>query len=1246
MSSSDTSSSGILRGYPNSSGRTRNRMRNIIISKEDIADAGPSASVLVPIFNRKAASAPKTNTQSSYQRRNGRGRRRSSILDHNDDDLAITNGPAECVLPGQPATTKAGKPRQRLTWTTETNSNVMRCYYKATRLETINTGYRTDFHRLFTQIYPELGERITPQRLVDQKRAILTKNMLTDRAVQIIKEEIATELSNQNIQYQRRRNSAHQQDRNGTNDMTAPESETQPLEANNNQQVEYPERRTQEEIQERTQRTANINMEEEIDHKIQTNIIKWKGINPANRTPLPKLIYNKYTPNIINMVNSKLGNHTGETNTLEDIHLLIYAAATTVITLNKQNIPDQPIQKRKKSKPKWQIRLENKIEKIRKDIGRLTQYTKGNHSKQIMKHIQYITHNNKETPIEALDTLKQKLAVYTTRLRRYKGSNERKIQNMQFNRSEKQFYQNLEKKEEIPIIPPSNDEIKNFWENMWSQPKLHNHTATWINTEQERHRNIPQQIDYIITTQELTKTIQKTHNWKAPGIDHIHNFWYKKFTFLHTYLTEQLNKIILEPHKMPQFLTQGNTYIKPKNQETQNPANYRPITCLPTLYKIITAIITQKIDKHLTQHNILAEEQKGCRKNSKGCKEQVVIDSIVMKQTEKQQRNLITCYIDYKKAFDSIPHSWLLKILEIYKIDQHIQHFLSVTMQTWRTTIHLTTNQKRIEIDKIKINRGIFQGDSLSALWFCLCLNPLSNILKSTTYGFKIKHQNTTQHTINHLLYMDDIKIFAPNKTQMQALLKITEEFTKDTGMEFGITKCKMLHIERGRFYAQETPETLNNEVIKNMEPEETYKYLGFEQNTSINHTSIKQQLKRKYKHRLTLILKSRLNSKNMFRAINAYAIPVLTYSFGIVKWSNTDLEELNRLNRTKLTEHRKLHPNSCIERITISRDEGGRGLLDIQALHNAQIQDLRNYFQNKTTSLHQAVVKADKQYTPLNLGQENLQEDTHTFTTEQKKEKWSRKALHGNHYSIIQHSNIDKQLSYKWLTTGQLFPETEGFVLAIQDNVIATRNYRKYIINETIDTDVCRKCQQSRETIEHITGGCKLLAGTDYTDRHNTAAKIIHQELARKHHLIQTYSPYYRYTPENILENEEYKLYWDRTLHTDKTVVCNRPDITLINKREKKTYLIDIAIPNDANITQKEQEKITKYTPLAIELKELWKQETVTIVPIIISATGITTKNFPNQLKTLGIHTHIHTNIQKAVILKTTTIVRKFLQQ
>jgi len=67
--------------------------------------------------------------------------------------------------------------------------------------------------------------------------------------------------------------------------------------------------------------------------------------------------------------------------------------------------------------------------------------------------------------------------------------------------------------------------------------------------------------------------------------------------------------------------------------------------------------------------------------------------------------------------------------------------------------------------------------------------------------------------------------------------------------------------------------------------------------------------------------------------------------------------------------------------------------------------------------------------------------------------------------------------------------------------------------------------------------------------------ARIIHQKLAEAAELIDDKSPYYRYTPASVLENENFKLYWNRSILTDKTVPFNRPDIPFMNKKTKNTF-------------------------------------------------------------------------------------------
>jgi hypothetical protein len=129
----------------------------------------------------------------------------------------------------------------------------------------------------------------------------------------------------------------------------------------------------------------------------------------------------------------------------------------------------------------------------------------------------------------------------------------------------------------------------------------------------------------------------------------------------------------------------------------------------------------------------------------------------------------------------------------------------------------------------------------------------------------------------------------------------------------------------------------------------------------------MKQKLGEEYLNCTKRILKTKLNGKNMIKAINTYATPVLTFSFGIAKWTPTLLENLQTKMRTLLTRYRYHHPRTAEERLTLPRQMGGRGLNDITRLHDKQVKLLQTYFLNKQvmSSLHAVVVKADDRCTP-----------------------------------------------------------------------------------------------------------------------------------------------------------------------------------------------------------------------------------------------------------------------------------------
>jgi hypothetical protein len=118
------------------------------------------------------------------------------------------------------------------------------------------------------------------------------------------------------------------------------------------------------------------------------------------------------------------------------------------------------------------------------------------------------------------------------------------------------------------------------------------------------------------------------------------------------------------------------------------------------------------------------------------------------------------------------------------------------------------------------------------------------------------------------------------------------------------------------------------------------------------------------------------------------------------------------------------------------------------------------------------------------------------------------------------------------------------GLLTEIQDQVIPQRNYKKYILKQPRIDKLCRRRGKESETIQHITVACEQAAPTGYVKRHDGLAKVIHRKVAEAAEIIEGKSPYYKYTPANVLENDNFKLYWNCSILTDKTipVVCFLP--------------------------------------------------------------------------------------------------------
>ena len=245
------------------------------------------------------------------------------------------------------------------------------------------------------------------------------------------------------------------------------------------------------------------------------------------------------------------------------------------------------------------------------------------------------------------------------------------------------------------------------------------------------------------------------------------------------------------------------------------PNNYRSITCLPMMWKILTAQIREEIYYSLTSRGLFPDEQKGCCKVSKGTVELFYIDQHILNESKTRRKNLAMAWIDYKKAYDMVPYSWIIDSVKMYKISDEVINFIDKTMKTWR--VELTAGGRRLA--EAKIQRGIFQGDVLSPLLFIIAMMPLNHILRKCTAGYKLSR---LQEKVNHLMYMDDIKLFAKNEKEQETLIHPVRIYSRDIGMECGIEKCAMLVMKSGKRQLTDGMELPNEDKIKTLTENET----------------------------------------------------------------------------------------------------------------------------------------------------------------------------------------------------------------------------------------------------------------------------------------------------------------------------------------------------------------------------------------------------------------------------------------
>ena len=305
-----------------------------------------------------------------------------------------------------------------------------------------------------------------------------------------------------------------------------------------------------------------------------------------------------------------------KTHSITKTNELFYAGA--VVVTNRLGVKIHKVDWRKE--PMWKRRLQNKIKELRKDLSQLEAWKHKDISN--FRHWERLErkYSIRVKRLNVIEELKQIITAIAAKVRMYQGRVDSYRQNRLFENNQRQFYRELDQEEEIcDDDQPVAEESKKFWGNILSQSTEHKKDAKWLQDLRRLFNllNVKKQEKLDITTGILKKIFGRMRNWKSPGPDLVQGFWLNNSSF-HERVRLQL-KECLDIGFVPSWLTRERTSLLQKDKSKGNVvSNYRPITCLPLMWKLLTGLIADQIYAHLDQEKLLPEELKGCRKGSRG----------------------------------------------------------------------------------------------------------------------------------------------------------------------------------------------------------------------------------------------------------------------------------------------------------------------------------------------------------------------------------------------------------------------------------------------------------------------------------------------------------------------------------------------------------------------------------------------------------------------------------------------------
>jgi len=722
---------------------------------------------------------------------------------------------------------------------------------------------------------------------------------------------------------------------------------------------------------------------------------------------------------------------------------------------------------------------------------------------------------------------------------------------------------------DIDTHPPPIDIATNHYKNIWSVKADDNAPFRSRGDIDDNMLGKP------ITWQEIEVAIADTNMKTACGLDNVSMADLKRI--FKTELTIAFN-IWMVFRRIPKALKMNRTVLIPKgNQDLHDIRNWRPITIASTILRLYNKILVTRLNKTFRT----SEKQMGF-KPVNGCAYNILWLNNLLKHARRNRNNLYVCLLDVSKAFDSVPHQSIERALRRNNAPKMLIDIINDQYSNVYTSISYHDRSSA----KIKIMRGVKQGDPLSSLLFNLVIDELFDLIKDD-YGYEVQNGVKT----NAKCFADDLVLVSGTKIGMGQLLNTTAEFLRARGLLTNPKKCISIGLAKAYKGKKSKIEAESIFQIDNI----SIPMLGYTTNTTrylgVSFSSLgaaeSSQVWNYVKEVLMKIEKVNLKPHQKIDLLRSYIIPRFIYVLTHTELYPKMLHQIDRYIRQTIRKILHLPVSLSNEFFYLSNRDGG---LQIANLHDlvsiAKVKIIKSIKLSTDLALkrlieQQGLLMNEHFLNAIQLGGIQPASDINIRKEQMMRERrlTYAKKIHGVGFEIFSTS----PQTNRWLDGTFRGMNAKSYIQAIKLRTNSLETKVTCARGLSIPK-LCSLCQCNDESIMHILQFCDATRGTRYA----------------RHHKV-------RFTVAESLRKKGFTVFEEQTYHPDNSPSSyTRPDIVAI--KNKKAWVLDVTcvyeITGASFINAAEQRKL-RYQPIESSVKEKHGCATVETLGLTIGSRG-----------------------------------------